>query len=293
MPDFKKLKFSIKIPASSEKVWQAVIGKDTYPQWTEVFCSGSNVKGEWKKGEKIWFIGPNAKESFDGMYSEIADLKEYEFISIRHLGLIQDGKEVDPSQNSENWHNVYENYYFIEQEDGSTLFEVEIDMDEKWVDYFEATWPKALERLKEISTQGFSNSVTVFNFIKAPIEKIWDCYNDPKHIVCWNFASPDWECPSAEVDLQIGGKFKSRMQAKDGSFGFDFIVIYTNVDKPNKLAYKMEDGRTAEVNFTAYGEYVKAEVRFDIEKENPREMQRQGWQSILDNFKKYTEQVYS
>jgi uncharacterized protein YndB with AHSA1/START domain len=284
----QKITFSKQIPAALEQVWHALFGKETYPQWTEAFCAGSDIKGEWHQGEKVWFTGPKPNALFDGMYSEIAEVIPNEFLSIRHLGLIRDSQIVTDGPEIEQWQNALENYYLTANAEG-TLLEVKIDINPQWIDYFEQTWPTALQRVSEIATQGFSNSVTVFNFIKAPIAKVWEFYNGPEHVTGWNFATDDWECPSAEVDLKVGGGFKSHMRAKDGSFAFDFAAKYTAVDAPKSLAYVMEDGRKAEVTFTEMDDYVKAEVRFDIENQNPREMQKQGWQAILDNFKKYCE----
>jgi uncharacterized protein YndB with AHSA1/START domain len=131
--------------------------------------------------------------------------------------------------------------------------------------------------------------VTVEVTVSADKKKAWDYYTNPKHIVNWNFASDDWHCPKSENDLRVGGKMISRMEAKDGSFGFDFEVIYDEVNLYNKTAYTMQDGRKATNEFSESNGKTKLTVMFDAENENPIDMQRGGWQSILDNFKKYTE----
>ncbi|MBL0051922.1 MAG: SRPBCC family protein [Bacteroidetes bacterium] len=131
--------------------------------------------------------------------------------------------------------------------------------------------------------------ITVSASINAPVEKVWDCFTNPSHIVNWNFASDDWHCPRAENDLRIGGKYNARMEAKDGSFGFDFITIYTEVEEYIKLSYTMEDGREASTIFESTGNQTNVTTIFDAENENPVEAQQQGWQMILNNFKKYTE----
>lgn len=126
--------------------------------------------------------------------------------------------------------------------------------------------------------------------INAPAEKVWKLWTLPEHITQWNQADPSWHCPSASNDLRPGGKFTSRMEAKDGSFGFDFGGTYDKV-VPNKIiAYTMEDGRKAEVAFTASGNTTGIVTVFEAENENPVEMQKGGWQSILNSFKKYAEQ---
>lgn len=134
-----------------------------------------------------------------------------------------------------------------------------------------------------------TKKITVEALISADVKKVWDCWTMPEHITQWNFASNDWLCPKAENDLQVGGKYMARMEAKDGSFGFDFEAIYDEVVHNSKLTYTMTDGRTATTEFIAEEEKTKVTTQFDAEGENDAEMQRAGWQSILDNFKKYVE----
>lgn len=130
--------------------------------------------------------------------------------------------------------------------------------------------------------------LTVHTNIEAPVEKVWDFYTEPQHVTKWNNASPDWHSPSAENDLRVGGNFSFRMEAKDGSAGFDFAGTYTEVVQLKKIAYTMAD-RSAEVTFLEQGNKTDVTVVFDAEAENSLEMQQAGWQAILDNFKKYTE----
>ena len=125
--------------------------------------------------------------------------------------------------------------------------------------------------------------------ISAECSKAWEYYTIPAHITGWNFASDDWCCPSAENDLRNGGKYKARMEAKDGSMGFDFEAIYDEVIPQKKISYTMGDGRKAQVEFESTGKGTFVTVVFDAEDTNPPKMQQQGWQAILNNFKKYTE----
>jgi len=126
--------------------------------------------------------------------------------------------------------------------------------------------------------------------ILAPVEKVWDYFNDPKHITKWNFAHESWFCPSSENDLKPGGKFNNRMEAKDGSFGFDFIGIYDEVIPNERIKYHIEDGREVEVIFEKVDRTTtKVTEIFDPEKQNSVEMQREGWYAILNNFHKYVE----
>ncbi|MBK9096521.1 MAG: SRPBCC family protein [bacterium] len=131
--------------------------------------------------------------------------------------------------------------------------------------------------------------INIETLISADVKKVWDCWTKPEHVTKWNFASDDWHCPSAENDLKVGGKFKSRMEAKDGSFGFDFEGVYDEVVDHKKISYTMPDSRQVITNFVNLGDNIKVMTTFDAENENPVEMQRAGWQSILDNFKKYVE----
>lgn len=133
------------------------------------------------------------------------------------------------------------------------------------------------------------STITVEAIVAAPVEKVWEYWNKPEHIVKWAFASDDWEAPSAENDVRVGGTFKTVMAAKDKSAGFDFVGTYTAVEEHKLIEYDMDDGRHVKVEFLQLPEGVKITETFDPEHENPEEVQRQGWQAILDNFKKYTE----
>jgi uncharacterized protein YndB with AHSA1/START domain len=131
--------------------------------------------------------------------------------------------------------------------------------------------------------------ITVESTINAPIEKVWELWTKPVHIVHWNNASKDWHTPKAENDLRVGGKFLFKMEAKDGSFGFEFEGIYTEVKTNELIAYKMEDDRQVKINFTSEGDETKITESFETEDINAIDLQRKGWQSLLNNFKKYAE----
>ncbi|NVJ47036.1 MAG: SRPBCC domain-containing protein [Cytophagia bacterium] len=133
--------------------------------------------------------------------------------------------------------------------------------------------------------------ITIEATVNSDLQTAWDSYTQPEHITQWNFADDSWHCPWAENDLKVGGKMKSRMEAKDGSFGFDFEGIYDVVEDKQKLVYHLEDGRAVETTFTYKGGLVLVTTTFDAETENPIEMQRGGWQMILNNYKKHTEQL--
>ncbi len=136
------------------------------------------------------------------------------------------------------------------------------------------------------------SKVTVEASIAASVQNVWDAYNEPNHITQWNFAHESWHCPSSENDLREGGKFKNRMEAKDGSFGFDFEGTYDKVVHLKEINYTMADGRQAQIIFTSVdADNTNISIAFDTESENPVDLQRQGWQAILDNFGKYAASI--
>ena len=133
--------------------------------------------------------------------------------------------------------------------------------------------------------------VTVEATVNAPVEKVWKSWIEPDHIVKWNHASDDWHSPWAKADFREGGSFSARMEAKDGSMGFDFGGVY-DVIRPNEyIEYTIGDGRKVQVTFTKQGNATKVVETFEAESTHPVEFQKGGWQAILDNFKKYTESI--
>ena len=134
-----------------------------------------------------------------------------------------------------------------------------------------------------------SDKITVSATIHAGIKKVWDYYTKPEHITKWNFAHPSWHCPSASNDMRPRGKYSARMEAKDGSFGFDFEATYDEVTHGENFTYTMPNGRQVTVVFKGNDDQTEVDVTFDPETENPVEMQKAGWQAILDNFKQYAE----
>jgi uncharacterized protein YndB with AHSA1/START domain len=131
--------------------------------------------------------------------------------------------------------------------------------------------------------------LTVENTINAPVEKVWEYWTKPEHIIRWSTPSDDWHTPRAENDLKAGGNFLSRMEAKDGSVGFDFGGVYDAVTKNEYIEYTIGDGRKVKIIFKSDGNKTKITESFEAENTHSIEMQQGGWQAILDNFKKYTE----
>jgi uncharacterized protein YndB with AHSA1/START domain len=134
-------------------------------------------------------------------------------------------------------------------------------------------------------------TITVEATIDAPIEKVWEYWTEPEHIMQWNNASDDWHTPAAANDLRPGGQFNCTMAAKDGSFSFEFGGTYDEVDHHKLITYTMGDGRKVRVEFEPVGDSTKITETFEPESENPHDMQRDGWQAILNNFKKHAERM--
>ena len=133
-------------------------------------------------------------------------------------------------------------------------------------------------------------SITIEATVNAPVEKVWAFWTQPQHIIKWTFASDDWHVPYAENDLKVDGKFKTTMAAKDGSMQFDFEGIYSVVNEHKLIAYALADGRQVKITFEEIDGQTQLTETFDPEEQHPIEMQKEGWQSILNNFKKYTEE---
>lgn len=133
-----------------------------------------------------------------------------------------------------------------------------------------------------------SDKITIRTSVSASQQKAWEYYTSPEHIINWNFADPSWHCPTASNDMRVGGRYLARMEARDGSFGFDFQATYTEVNTGENFTYEF-GGRFATVQFLEANKQTQVIITFDPETENIIELQREGWQSILDNFKLYVE----
>lgn len=134
-----------------------------------------------------------------------------------------------------------------------------------------------------------SETATIEATINAPVARVWQAYNTPSDITQWNFAHESWCCPSAEVDLREGGTYTARMEAKDGSFGFDFGGVYEEVVPEESIVLLMGDGRRSRTRFNEADGQTKVVIEFDLETQNSMAQQREGWQAILDNFARYVE----
>lgn len=149
----EKIHFSTTINADKVRVWNTMLGDDTYREWTEVFMPGSHFRGSWDEGSKIYFLAPHEGGKTSGMVSRIKENRKHEYISIEHLGFVENGKEDTTSEAVKSWAGALENYTFREN-DGETIVMVEMDTSEEYREMFMETWPKALQKLKELSEEG-------------------------------------------------------------------------------------------------------------------------------------------
>jgi uncharacterized protein YndB with AHSA1/START domain len=132
-------------------------------------------------------------------------------------------------------------------------------------------------------------TISVETTVHAPVEKVWEYWTEPQHITKWSFASDDWHAPNAENDLRVGGKFLTRLEAKDGSFGFDFNGVYDEIKINELISFTLGDGRKVTVTFITQENNTKVIEAFEAEGTHSIEQQKAGWQAFLDNFKKYSE----
>lgn len=288
----RKIIKSIDIRASREAVWAAVINDAKYRLWASAFGEGSYFEGGWQEGDTIRFLALDEEGRRMGMVSQIVVSDHLKDISIRHQGLISDGAEDYTSEDALKWAPAYENYHLEAIDGQTTRFTVDAEITEEYYDMFDELWSVALEKLKAVceENQAAFLPVTISAEISAPIERVWEYWNGPEHVVKWKAASDDWHCPRAQNDLRPGGRFVFSMAARDGSAAFDFSGTYIDVVPGERIVSQLDDGRMTHTTFKAVGPSVtRVEETFEAEMENPPEMQRAGWQAILDNFKRVVE----
>jgi uncharacterized protein YndB with AHSA1/START domain len=278
----KKISFSTTIKATKKKVWAVLWDDESYKAWTATFAGGSCAVSDWREGSKILFLDGKG----DGMYCTIAKKIPDEFISFKYNGEVKNNIEQPVDEKNSDWVNGFENYS-LKEENGITTLTVEMTVTEAMMDYLNKTFPVAMENIKNLAEAKIA--ITVEAIIQAPVAKVWEYWSKAEHIMQWCNASPDWHVPRAENDLQVGGKFVTRMEAKDGSFGFDFEGVYDEVKTNDLITYTLGDKRKVSIHFISDVNTTKLIEIFEAEDENPVEMQRDGWQAILDNFKKYVE----
>ncbi len=281
----EKLNFSISINASKEKVWEILWDDAGYRAWTAAFAEGSYAKTDnWKEGTKVLFLDPQGRS----MVSMVAANKPNEFMSFKHLGEVKDGVEDTTSDAVKIWAGSTENYTLTEA-DGKTTLAIQMDITPEFKEMFKKMWPNALQNVKQLAEGTKKVAITIEVIVKAPVEKVWNYWTEPQHIMQWNNASPDWHCPKSENDVRDGGSFSATMAAKDGSFSFDFGGVHDRVKINELIESTLGDGRKMKVVFESKGDKTLVTESFEAEGENSLELQRGGWQAILNNFKKHTE----
>ena len=278
----KKISFSTEIKAPKNKVWNTLWDDENYKAWTAAFAEGSCAVTDWQEGSKILFLDSKG----DGMYCTIAKKVEHEFMSFKYNGEVKNHAELPADEKNSDWVGGFENYT-LKEAGGITTLDVEMTVTDGMLDYFRKTFPVALENVKQLAEA--KTQITVEAVINAPVEKVWEYWSKPEHITKWCNASPDWHVPKAENDLRVGGNFSTRMEAKDGSFGFDFSGIYNTVKTNQLIAYTTGDDRKVIIHFSSDGNTTTVTETFEAENQNPVEMQKGGWQAILYNFKKHVE----
>lgn len=273
----KKISYNIEINAAAKKVWQVLWFMDTYKKWTSVFAEDCTYIGNWQEGTTIQFVNAAG----NGIYAIIQKNIPHLQMTIQHQGELKDGVQK-PSE----WAGAIEQYNLTEQ-NGITTLQVSMDTTEEMEAYFTETFPKALVLIKQIAEQPIP--ITVHTLLHTSIEKAWLYFTTPTHITQWNFAADSWQCPTVTNNLAVGGNFVYRMEAKDGSFGFNFSGTYTSMHLHEHITILLDDGRTVSVSFLNHATGCKLVQVFDAEDENDLALQQGGWQAILNNYKKYTE----
>ena len=284
----KRKQYETRINAPRERVWDILWGEQSYMEWTSAFTEGSKVETDWEEGGKVLFLN----EENEGMIARIEEKKAPEKMVFKHLGMVdKDGNEDLESENVKAWSGA-EEIYILKENGQQTDLLVKIDLDEGYEEFFDKAWPKAFEKLKDLaeSKKQESRKISVKIKVNAPVDKVWKYWTEPKHITHWNFASPEWHSPSAKNDLREKGRFSYRMEAKDGSRGFDFEGVYERVEPQKRISYTLDDGRKTDVYFQEDGNYTFVEETFEADMSHPAEMQKTGWQAILDNFRKHVEE---
>lgn len=285
----KKISNSIAINAPAEKVWQVLWNDSTRRDWSSAFGRDNILDATaWKEGSRVTVANTRG----DGGFGVIEKIIPNKLMRIRELGWIGQGKELPPDytvtigDKELKWEAGLGEYQ-LNEIDGGTRLTIEVELGDDWAPMLDGVFKKAVQRIKQLA----ENTVvlTVRTTVPVSAEKAWQYFNEPEHITKWNAASPDWHSPRATNDLRVNGKFSYRMEARDGSAGFDFEGVYSAVEPHRHFAYEMSDGRKANVRFTENAGSTTIETSFDAESENPLDLQQTGWQSILDNFRQYVQ----
>ncbi len=278
--------YQTKIYVSPLRLFDLIIGDKTYAEWTSIFSAGSHYTGDWSVGNQIQFLAPNEEGVLSGLVSIIEENVPGVKLTIKHIGQVKDGEVDTESEEVKSWAPSYEKYS-IGVDGASSIWNVVIESEDIWADYFDEHWPLALEKFKSMAEAA---NITISAIIDAPLEHTWKCWTEPTHIMQWNHASEDWHCPAATNDLNIGGKFCYTMAPVDNSFSFNFEGHYEDVKLNKAINTYLGDGRRMKVSFEKIDKNTtKITEWFEIEFMHAVELQEQGWLAILNNFKAHAE----
>jgi len=277
----KSLEFKTVINAPANTVWFVLWDDYHYREWTSVFTEGSYAISNWQEGSEVQFLSPSGA----GMYSLIDKALPGESMHFKHIGEIRNFEKQALDEKTLEWTGAMEKYD-LEETNGVTTLTVTLEASDDTLEMFKGILPKALVIVKQLAED---ISITISADINAPVDTVWKIWTEPEHIIQWNAASDDWHTTRAENDLRAGGRFLSRMEAKDGSFGFDFGGEYNEIIPNELIIYTLGDGRKVEITFSGAGPHTKVTTAFKPETVNSLELQRGGWQAILNNFKKHVE----
>lgn len=289
----KTINQSIEIKATKEAIWAAIVNVNKYQIWASAFSEGSTFEGIWQKGAKLKFFANDDKGQAMGMITEVVTFEHLKAISLKPIGFFGDNQEDYESEELKIWANTQESYLIESISEGVQRFTVTQTIPEAHFDMFSDSWTAALLKLKEVCENNLSpfHKITIEAIVEAPIEAVWAYWTNPEKMMKWNFASEDWHCPKASIDLRVGGDFVATMAAKDGSMAFDFGGTYTEISHHKRLVNQLGDGRMMWSDFEVLGpNQVRVVEAFEAEGENSLDMQRMGWQAILNNFKKAVEE---
>lgn len=278
---FTTLQFSQLIAAPPATVWFVLWNDQQYRQWTSIFGEGSYAVSTWQPGARVHFL----TEDGSGLYTDIECMEPPHRMVFRHLGQVDNFEELAPAAAAPVMHDRYE----LTATPEGTLLQVWVDGQWAQADGMRQLFPLAL---KQVQQQAENIRVQVQTTVSCTAAHAWHSFTTPALIEQWNFASPDWHCPAASADLQVGGELRTRMEARDGSVGFDLVAHYTHVQAPEQLHYQLADGRMVWVHFTARPDGTTLVTQqFEPEYMHSLELQYAGWQSILDNYRSLTEQT--
>lgn len=257
-----------------------------YRAWTSVFHENSHFTGTWVTGNELLF-----SDGKDGMISEVTVCDYPTTIELVTRGLLQNNMPDYTSSLALPWIGTTERYEFTIIDAQTTQFHVMMSVNPDFAAEFETTWPAALLRLKSVCETNIASyqTITLVADITAPLTTVWQALLNPDDIQNWNFADPSWYCPAAINTPDVGGRFCYTMAARDQSMSFDFTGTFTTIQPESVLEYLLDDGRFVSIQLTQQTDSIHLVQKFDAETVNSLELQRQGWQAILDNFTAYVE----